>query len=446
MEKQVLFGIQIAASIFEVWFCYKLLFEIIMEKKLTGKQKLVILLSTFVLGCLLGANRKIGFFSSLMFLFCILNTCMVSFFIVENEKNLITVIVVLYYLVIALLDFYFAFLSISFLKEKFLDAVYYRALSCWKCLIYALTRIIIVGGILFLKKRKDIWSVILELKNFLWLYVVFGIILLLQYQQNLDCMVTGEQKINGMRAAISLMILIIIVVLGLMILLKNKMRQNENEFLISQDKLMEQKYQEIEQERENSRRVIHDIKNHFFVLKAYEREKNYEGIHNYLEEIEAEFSQSAVQIWTGNRIVDLILNQKKSQAEKMQITFCIQAVPIVIWPMKDSELCSFWGNLLDNAIEACNAIEKEKKWIDIVIERQGNLLFVKIRNSMREFPVVKKGKFMSKKEQFKKHGYGLKNVERIVRKYQGELRYEIEKNVFGVSGTFFINESKGKEK
>ena len=92
MEKQVLFGIQIAASIFEVWFCYKLLFEIIMEKKLTGKQKLVILLSTFVLGCLLGANRKIGFFSSLMFLFCILNTCMVSFFIVENEKNLITVI------------------------------------------------------------------------------------------------------------------------------------------------------------------------------------------------------------------------------------------------------------------------------------------------------------------------------------------------------------------
>ena len=437
MEKQILLGVQIVVSMFEVWLCYCLLFEITLKKKLIVKQKLAIFLSTFVLGGLLGINREIGFFSILMFLFCILNTCIVAFFIQKEEKNVIAAIIILYYLVIALVDFYFEFISVSFLKEKFVSEIYCRSLSIWKCMIYILTRAILVCCMFFLRKRKNLWSAILEFRHFLWLYIVFGVSLLLQYQQILDDIALGMRQMDGIRNATSLMILIVAICLFVMVLLKNKMIEEENEFLILQDKLMVQKYQEIEQERENNRRVLHDIKNHFFVLKTYEKEKNYEGIHNYLEEIEAEFNQASGQIWTGNRIVDLILNQKKAQAEQLHIIFEIQAVPIPMWPMKESELCSFWGNLLDNAIEACCVIENGRRWISIAIEPQKSMLFIRINNSMKETPIIKKRKFISRKPQSEKHGYGLKNVERIVHRYDGEISYTAEQNTFEIRITFF---------
>ena len=133
----------------------------------------------------------------------------------------------------------------------------------------------------------------------------------------------------------------------------------------------------------------------------------------------------------------LILNQKKAQAEQLHIIFEIQAVPIPMWPMKESELCSFWGNLLDNAIEACCVIENGRRWISIAIEPQKSMLFIRINNSMKETPIIKKRKFISRKPQSEKHGYGLKNVERIVHRYDGEISYTAEQNTFEIRITFF---------
>ena len=45
--------------------------------------------------------------------------------------------------------------------------------------------------------------------------------------------------------------------------------------------------------------------------------------------------------------------------------------------------------------------------------------------------------FLTSKQDKSLHGYGLKSVERIVTRYDGDLAYEMEDGMFVVSITFF---------
>ncbi len=108
--------------------------------------------------------------------------------------------------------------------------------------------------------------------------------------------------------------------------------------------------------------------------------------------------------WIGNSVADMLIEQKRVQAEKERIAFDIEIVPIEEWLFT----CSLLGNLLDNAIDACKRIEQNDKWILLQIEIQKNFLFIKISNSIDEMPVMKKGIPVSTKQNKKRHGYGLK--------------------------------------
>ena len=178
--------------------------------------------------------------------------------------------------------------------------------------------------------------------------------------------------------------------------------------------------------------MSHDLKNHFIILKGYGKEGNCEGICNYIDGVEKEYFSVKVCSWIGNSVADMLIEQKRVQAEKERIAFDIEIVPIEEWLFT----CSLLGNLLDNAIDACKRIEQNDKWILLQIEIQKNFLFIKISNSIDEMPVMKKGIPVSTKQNKKRHGYGLKSVERIVNKYNGVITFRIEQNIFEVDISF----------
>lgn len=68
MNTLILIGIQIAASIWEVWMCYQLLLSTIIEDKYTIKRDQVVMwCAVIITGLLLGVNRISSFFSRTMF-------------------------------------------------------------------------------------------------------------------------------------------------------------------------------------------------------------------------------------------------------------------------------------------------------------------------------------------------------------------------------------------
>ena len=119
MYDAVLRIIRLGISIGEVWLCYQLMYLIVLEKEyLRKKDKVIIWGNILILGCLLAINRNAVFFSIIMFLFCVIVT--VTCVWIVNRKNVLLIfsVIFLYYTLISLMDFVFAFVSMEFLKQN----------------------------------------------------------------------------------------------------------------------------------------------------------------------------------------------------------------------------------------------------------------------------------------------------------------------------------------
>lgn len=76
------------------------------------------------------------------------------------------------------------------------------------------------------------------------------------------------------------------------------------------------------------------------------------------------------------------------------------------------------GNLLDNALEACDKMEPQDRWIQIVIRQMGNASFIKVSNTCAQKPERIGEEFVSGK-QGTLHGIGTKSIREIVERYGG---------------------------
>lgn len=434
LARMVLIGI----SIFEIGLLYWLLCSTVLQKKYFGKKDWAIIGgNTLGLGTILGINRSLSFFSSSLFIIIFVITCICVLLVKKQNKLLQTVIITLYYSTVALLDFFFASVGMMILGKKFDGMVYTRANSWTECIIFISSRLIITGCIRMFAKQKYEETYICEFQAILSIISIIMCLILRWYQIEVVKMIyeNGERDARAVGASLAA-VLLIVSFIGILCL-KNKTLEKEKEILVMRDFMMTQKFKELESVIEKNRQLSHDLRNHLIALKNYEKEGNYEGINSYIEEIQHEFFEIKVRAWTGNQIADMIMEQKRALAEQEGIIFTIQAIPIAEWFFSDSETCSLLGNLLDNAVDACKRMDVDaKRWIFIKIEKQKQLLFIRIMNSIGEAPVMKKGKPISVKDDKKNHGYGLRSVERIVNRYDGVITYQMEEKFFQVNLSF----------
>ena len=248
-------------------------------------------------------------------------------------------------------------------------------------------------------------------------------------------MVDGIWFVNTKKVSILLLMSLVLITLAINLFLKNEVIKKENDFLNMRENLLFQKYQEIENKIEQNRCVAHDMKHHLIVLKDYARAQDYENLQRYLEQMENENFETETYIWTQNKVWDLILQQKKLEAEQKGITMTIESMLIKSFPLNEREGCVLWGNLLDNAIEACEKIQEGEKWIRVKIEKQNEMLFIEIANRIAKEPVIKNGELATTKTEKSLHGYGIKSVRRIVEKYDGIMSYQSKGKVFRVNIT-----------
>ena len=233
------------------------------------------------------------------------------------------------------------------------------------------------------------------------------------------------------------MVLAAVLAVVILLIVKMRMIQRENDFLTLHDQMTEQNYRLLRQSAELNRHLVHDVKHHLLILKEYVKEGNLHGLETYLDEIENEYMYVPRKVWTGNGFLDFILNQKKSRAESRRIKFDIDSEVIPVWGFTDSEISVVFGNLLDNAIEACEKVVGRDKCIHVFMKKRGDIVVVKIRNSIAEVPVRMKGKLISSKAQPGLHGYGLKSVKRVIFKRGGYFDCHADENGFWVNISVF---------
>lgn len=172
----------------------------------------------------------------------------------------------------------------------------------------------------------------------------------------------------------------------------------------------------------------HDLKHHIIALRAQEDAGERAS---YLDKMEEEIRNFESQNKTGNEVLDTLLNSKMLQCMKKDISMTCVADGTLFSFMDTMDICSIFGNALDNAIEYEEKIDdKEKRLIHVTAYAQKNFLIVRFENYCEEqiefnrtFPATTKG-------DKKFHGYGLKSLRYTVRKYNGAVDMSTQDNWF----------------
>lgn len=163
----------------------------------------------------------------------------------------------------------------------------------------------------------------------------------------------------------------------------------------------------------------HDLKHHIMALRA---EENAQKRNEYLDQMEEELQDYESQNKTGNKILDVVLTTKGLYCQKHGITLTCVVDGTLFEAMKTMDICSIFGNALDNAIECELKIpDKEKRLIHVSAYSQKDFLIIRFENYYEGNVYLGDGFPVTTKDDAMLHGYGLKSLRYTVKKYGGAV-------------------------
>lgn len=150
-----------------------------------------------------------------------------------------------------------------------------------------------------------------------------------------------------------------------------------------------------------------------------------------LADIAREVNVYDAVVETGNEALNTILTEKNLACSSENITLACIADGSSLNFMSPSDIYTFFGNALDNAIEAVRQIEDpEKRSITLNVIRRGNMVAINIENFFRNEPHFKNGSLVTSKHDEFNHGFGVKSMELIAERYGGSLHVGTTSDVF----------------
>ena len=158
------------------------------------------------------------------------------------------------------------------------------------------------------------------------------------------------------------------------------------------------------------------------VVKQLLDENDNSSLKQYMDNLLESVSNTNMYSNTNNVCIDNVINYKLRKAHDMGISIqCDTTVPHNIeLPMVD--MTSLLGNLLDNAITG--TLKASDRRIKIHIQYNKHSLIGVIENTYDGNLNYKDGILITLKQDTKHHGLGLKNVKKVIEKYNGILKIE----------------------
>jgi sensor histidine kinase regulating citrate/malate metabolism len=164
----------------------------------------------------------------------------------------------------------------------------------------------------------------------------------------------------------------------------------------------------------------HDYKYHLNAVSKLLAVENIEGIKQYVKELEAEISETEPFFFCSNPIINALFSYYAERCAKLNITFNVKLVMAERRIISDYELCIVFGNLLENAFDACVKIDKER-CIELFVQTQGSQFGIMVSNSFNGEVKVKNERPVSIKEG---GGFGLQSIQALVARYSGHTFFE----------------------
>ena len=188
---------------------------------------------------------------------------------------------------------------------------------------------------------------------------------------------------------------------------------------------MQKEVQEIQDIYTDMRGLRHDLRGHINNITQYVKKHNNaedEELNGYIRNMEETVNRLDFGYQTGNPITDIIIHQKKQDADRVGVKFSVDYIYPKELQIDVYDIGVILNNALENAIEAATLLERDK-YVSLHSYVKGNLFFIEVENSFAREIVMNKesGLPESSKANKKFHGMGLINIQRCARKYKGDI-------------------------
>lgn len=183
---------------------------------------------------------------------------------------------------------------------------------------------------------------------------------------------------------------------------------------------------------ENVRIMHHDMKKYIDILRSSLDESS--DIQKDLTELQNRLHKFETIVETGNGVLNYLLNTKILEAAQYEIRMSANIDFLKGDFVHPLDICTIFGNVIDNAIEAVQLLEKDRRIIQIKGCSVEDMFLFRIKNYYSNSIEIKNNQLVSNKENGEMRGLGLKAIRAALVKYDGILNLDYEN-----SDTFTVN-------
>ena len=179
-------------------------------------------------------------------------------------------------------------------------------------------------------------------------------------------------------------------------------------------------YQKMNEQFDVLRIMKHDYKFHLNVALDMLRRGEIEKSDEYLKSLQNQLEEKDLPNYCNNPVINSLIADYSMKCRKLNIEFDVSISLMSDLSIPNYEMCIVLGNLLENAVEACQKLPPlagKSRQIKLIIKPNGEQLAIKISNTFDGNVVMDGDKFVSTKAD---GGIGLESVAAVVKSY-GEM-------------------------
>ena len=205
--------------------------------------------------------------------------------------------------------------------------------------------------------------------------------------------------------------------------------QKEKEMIQVLQKEKEQQYLFSKENVDLINQKCHDLKRQIRALQMVHGEER----ERLFKETEEAVQFYDAHIKTGNDVLDTILTEKSFVCARQGIRFSCNIHAEKMDMIDVIDFYTLISNGLDNAIECVSKYENnEKKVINVAVLERGSMLHIFIDNYFDGELEFRNGFPVTSKEDKGYHGYGVKSMQMIAKKYSGDIRISVQNHTFSL--------------
>ena len=161
--------------------------------------------------------------------------------------------------------------------------------------------------------------------------------------------------------------------------------------------LQRMQHEHLLQYNEEVKAARHDLRQHLNVIRAYLDQHDIDGLKDYLTAYEKSLPPDIRQTFTKNFALNVVCTHYAEEARKYGIGYDVELDMPERLSMNESEVCALLGNLLENAVEACQRVRCSAPFIRVRgAWEDGHIVFA-VDNACEQEPAWKDGRLLSSK-------------------------------------------------